>query len=285
MTWEMKMGKFAMKTGLRAVIRLMICLCLILPSLTAANARFISPDSWDPTLPGVGTNRYAYSNNDPVNKADPNGHAPVDGGLDFDDDGDFVPDEIDRHPGVDDRAILEIRPATIGLVSPDGLQLGGGSSLPRVVGRPQVTQGTNGLAHASLSRKNVSEVIKELGGIKNVEKIYYDRALSTIFPGIKDLRRPDAVVVAKDGKVYLVEVASKSQTRKNMRDKCDSMACSLSDREVISRVDATLSKDNKGSSNSNSNSSGSGSGSGSNNKPNNTSGGGFGAWFRSLFGI
>ncbi|MFD9901616.1 RHS repeat domain-containing protein, partial [Mesorhizobium sp. NPDC059025] len=36
--------------------------------------RFISPDNWDPTLPGVGTNRYAYSGNDPVNKSDPNGH-------------------------------------------------------------------------------------------------------------------------------------------------------------------------------------------------------------------
>ncbi|MBA8882035.1 RHS repeat-associated core domain-containing protein [Phyllobacterium myrsinacearum] len=37
-------------------------------------ARFISPDDWDPTLEGVGTNRYAYASNDPVNKSDPNGH-------------------------------------------------------------------------------------------------------------------------------------------------------------------------------------------------------------------
>ncbi|MEO1703303.1 MAG: RHS repeat-associated core domain-containing protein, partial [Pseudomonadota bacterium] len=36
--------------------------------------RFISPDDWDPTIEGVGTNRYAYSANDPVNKSDPNGH-------------------------------------------------------------------------------------------------------------------------------------------------------------------------------------------------------------------
>ncbi|MER8409655.1 hypothetical protein NKH16_34435, partial [Mesorhizobium sp. M1307] len=36
--------------------------------------RFISPDDWDPILPGVGTNRYAYAQNDPVNKADNNGH-------------------------------------------------------------------------------------------------------------------------------------------------------------------------------------------------------------------
>jgi hypothetical protein len=40
----------------------------------AANARFISPDNWDPTKPGVGTNRYAYAENDPINKSDPNGH-------------------------------------------------------------------------------------------------------------------------------------------------------------------------------------------------------------------
>ncbi|MBD9598140.1 RHS repeat-associated core domain-containing protein, partial [Ensifer sp. ENS05] len=36
--------------------------------------RFISPDDWDPTKPGVGTNRYAYAENDPINKSDPNGH-------------------------------------------------------------------------------------------------------------------------------------------------------------------------------------------------------------------
>lgn len=36
--------------------------------------RFISADTWDPTEPGVGTNRYAYADNDPVNKSDPNGH-------------------------------------------------------------------------------------------------------------------------------------------------------------------------------------------------------------------
>jgi RHS repeat-associated protein len=39
-----------------------------------ALGRFISPDDWDPTLAGVGTNRYAYAGNDPVNKSDPNGH-------------------------------------------------------------------------------------------------------------------------------------------------------------------------------------------------------------------
>lgn len=36
--------------------------------------RFLTPDTWDPDLPGVDINRYAYAGNDPVNGADPNGH-------------------------------------------------------------------------------------------------------------------------------------------------------------------------------------------------------------------
>lgn len=39
-----------------------------------ASAMFIQPDWFDPTEPGVGTNRYAYSNNDPINRLDPNGN-------------------------------------------------------------------------------------------------------------------------------------------------------------------------------------------------------------------
>ncbi len=36
--------------------------------------RFIQPDWLEVTKEGVGTNRYAYSFNDPMNKSDPNGH-------------------------------------------------------------------------------------------------------------------------------------------------------------------------------------------------------------------
>jgi RHS repeat-associated protein len=37
-------------------------------------AMFVQPDWWEVTGPGVGTNRYSYSFNDPVNLSDPNGH-------------------------------------------------------------------------------------------------------------------------------------------------------------------------------------------------------------------
>ena len=36
--------------------------------------RFLSPDTWDPTIPGVDINRYAYALNDPINMRDPGGH-------------------------------------------------------------------------------------------------------------------------------------------------------------------------------------------------------------------
>jgi hypothetical protein len=39
-----------------------------------ASAMFIQPDWFDPTQPGVGTNRYAYSFNDPINNRDANGN-------------------------------------------------------------------------------------------------------------------------------------------------------------------------------------------------------------------
>lgn len=38
-------------------------------------ARFVSPDNWDPTKDGVGTNRYAYAEDDPINHADNDGHS------------------------------------------------------------------------------------------------------------------------------------------------------------------------------------------------------------------
>ncbi len=53
---------------------LLVCFVTMVVFTAEAQARFISPDTMDPTLPGVGANRYAYSQNDPVNRSDPNGH-------------------------------------------------------------------------------------------------------------------------------------------------------------------------------------------------------------------
>jgi hypothetical protein len=39
-----------------------------------ASAMFIQPDWFEPTEPGVGTNRYSYSLNDPINNLDPEGN-------------------------------------------------------------------------------------------------------------------------------------------------------------------------------------------------------------------
>ncbi|EUB98022.1 RHS repeat-associated core domain containing protein-containing protein [Rhizobium sp. CF080] len=58
----------------RVLSLLLIGAMLGAPFAPTADARFISPDDWDPTLEGVGTNRYAYAQNDPINKSDPNGH-------------------------------------------------------------------------------------------------------------------------------------------------------------------------------------------------------------------
>lgn len=44
-------------------------------------ARFLNPDTFDPTQAGVGTNRYAYAGNDPVNGSDPSGHQAA--GVDY----------------------------------------------------------------------------------------------------------------------------------------------------------------------------------------------------------
>ena len=59
----------------RACSLMLVCILLGLSAVPAAHARFITPDTWDPTLLGVDINRYAYSGNDPVNGSDANGHA------------------------------------------------------------------------------------------------------------------------------------------------------------------------------------------------------------------
>jgi hypothetical protein len=63
-----------LKTLLQALL-----LCTL---ATQAPAMFIQPDWFEVTEPGVGTNRYSYSANDPVNKMDPSGNVMFDGFMD-----------------------------------------------------------------------------------------------------------------------------------------------------------------------------------------------------------
>jgi hypothetical protein len=68
------MKRFSSGFLTRVLSLLLVCSMLSVSFGSAANARFIQPDTWDPTVEGVGTNRYAYAGNDPVNRSDPNGH-------------------------------------------------------------------------------------------------------------------------------------------------------------------------------------------------------------------
>ncbi len=65
-------GKF--KDLIRFFNLLLFCAFLSLSCANTANARFLTPDTWDPILAGVDFNRYAYGGNDPVNNSDANGH-------------------------------------------------------------------------------------------------------------------------------------------------------------------------------------------------------------------
>ncbi|MCE8510849.1 hypothetical protein KBY28_20550 [Ruegeria pomeroyi] len=60
---------------LRILKQLIATISVVAFLTTSSHAMFIQPDWLDPTKPGVGTNRYAYSYNDPVNNHDPNGNA------------------------------------------------------------------------------------------------------------------------------------------------------------------------------------------------------------------
>jgi hypothetical protein len=194
MRGEMRVRTYAMKTGMRAAIRIMTCLCLILSGLTTANARFISPDDWDPTLPGVGTNRYAYSHNDPINRGDPNGHNSGNT-IDSDDDDDGVPDEWDKYPDADDKAIKELR-VTIGVPgNPKGL--GGPGSVKSLREEKKVPNpgGKHGDATTKARTEALRQEIRSRGNTSRVE------VREIIVGGHKTSRYVDVVEYNRQGQV------------------------------------------------------------------------------------
>lgn len=65
----------------------------------ASLGRFLSPDWWDVSDPGVGTDRYGYSAGDPINKSDPNGHVLV---------RDYPPEEAESDDNRDEEQTIKV---------------------------------------------------------------------------------------------------------------------------------------------------------------------------------
>jgi hypothetical protein len=62
----------------RLVSLILLATMLAITTAPAAQARFLSPDTYDPWMEGVDFNPYAYAGNDPINKSDPNGRTWAD---------------------------------------------------------------------------------------------------------------------------------------------------------------------------------------------------------------
>jgi hypothetical protein len=115
-------------------------------------------------------------------------------------------------------------------------------------GDPQWTRGAYGAEHAARSENMVRDTVKA-GGLKNVEKIFYNKSISTILPGADINKLPDAVVKWKGGRFTLIEVASPSQTATSQREKLREMARALQARtgkKVDFRLDQEIAKRNSG---------------------------------------
>jgi hypothetical protein len=285
------MANWRSKAGFRAALNLALCLCLILSTVPVANSRFISPDDWDPTLPGVGTNRYAYSQNDPVNKSDPNGHQSDDDGSDSDGDADddFVPDEFDQYQGVDDRAIISLNPmldlqrragGAAGSISrgawsrvPESMTARAASYQQQVGGRPGSAYVLNGVKFDAISKSGTLIEAKGPG----LSKFVRNGNFRNWFEGTsKFMDQAQRQVAAADGRKIEWHVAEK--------DVADAIRERFRERKLKIEVIHTPPSPSLTSANRPSGPSGGG----SNNSPptgGGSGGGGFGAWFRSLLGI
>lgn len=94
---------------LATIQRTLLALVLGLLMVSPSHALFLQADWWDPTKPGVGPNRYAYSHGDPVNFSDPSGHQTDTDDDDIDDVTGAPIGDLDREI---QRPTLDFGPAT-----------------------------------------------------------------------------------------------------------------------------------------------------------------------------
>ena len=241
------------KSFFRAFYIFLTFLLLAVSLANTANARFLSPDSWDPFLVGVDINRYSYSGNDPVNGTDPNGHAGIgDNGAPYSDPYVSPDSSFDG-----DSTIPDVGNGAFGYRTNDGFKtLGIGICCPTANTKTPSTAKDAGAEakpadkltgwaqqtgkdswHADASYEKALEYAKDPA----VKEVHLNRSLDAII-GTKGVykTRPDITVVYKDGhSVRIVEVVSPSQTKENMEQKNKSTTTLLTKngRTVIS--DAT----------------------------------------------
>lgn len=207
-------------------------------------ARFISPDSMDPTNPDVGTNRYAYSLNDPINKSDPNGHA-VESLWDGANaaygwysaygnwsQGNYGWALVDAAGAVVDTAATVLPGAPGGVAAIihgpgkilDSVSAANKAVDPGWAGKIKGTAQQTGKDswHADASFEKAVEFAKD----PDVASVHLNRPIDSAL-GTKgvSLDKPDITVVYKDGRrVHVCECVSPSQTVNELEKKTDRMS-------------------------------------------------------------
>ena len=128
--------------------------------------RFLSPDTWDPTLAGVDINRYAYAGNDPVNNSDTNGH----GHNGFDDDHRFQDGFDIVGPG--DIDIIDVDAGAFGYRLEDGTRIFGAGYGCCISGPPPVGGGGKPSSNSQINTvgKQISEPELNPGQLANLQR-------------------------------------------------------------------------------------------------------------------
>lgn len=136
------MFKFLRKTLLTA---------LFTAFASQASAMFIQPDWFDPTAPGVGTNRYSYSFNDPVNRLDPNGNCTNSASCkgNWDKDTTKTADDRQTEDGVADASIYDKKDKYV--IDPKELGLDGILDLGEAI-QKYVSSGSDAFLNSDLNR-------------------------------------------------------------------------------------------------------------------------------------